>query len=127
MSDEWRQQYQAYIRSPEWQSRRQMMFAKFGKKCMWCGDTRRLQVHHIHYHTLGHEGAEDLEIVCPGCHADADIQRAREGERRAVNALYAARLSGWATKKYGEDWVESADDSIAEEFQEWQERKDMSA
>jgi hypothetical protein len=123
--DEWQARYRAYLRSPRWQEVRRMAFAHYGRECQWCGATRRLQVHHLHYHTLGRERPEDLEILCPACHADADIRRTRESERRAAVALYRARLSGWASRKYGEDWASGGDwESIAEEFAGWIETKE---
>jgi hypothetical protein len=120
MSTDWRRRYREYLGSPQWQEKRRMAFAHYGHECQWCGATRRLQVHHLHYHTVGHEGPEDLEILCPACHADADIRRAREGERRAAEALYQAQLEGWASRKYGEDWADRHDPQIVEEeFDEW--------
>jgi len=125
LSDEWRQQYREYLRSPEWQRKRQAAFAHYGRECQWCGDKKRLQVHHLHYRTLGSESPEDLEILCPGCHADADIRRARESEARSAAALYEAQLDGWASEKYGEEWEDHCDvDSVECEFLEWLERQE---
>lgn len=41
-------------------------------KCCMCGQTNentRLQIHHLHYRTLGNENPmTDLATVCPACH-----------------------------------------------------------
>jgi hypothetical protein len=61
--------YQLYLRSKEWQDRRQMMFELRGKKCELCGSFEdRLQIHHLHYRTLYKETSQDLMILCQNCH-----------------------------------------------------------
>ena len=53
----------------------------------------RLEVHHLHYGTLGRERPQDVAILCPACH-----ERAHR-ERRCNNMLRA-----WLAMTYGQDW-----------------------
>lgn len=61
--------YKAYIHSKAWQTKRRMMFALYDC-CALCGSKENLQVHHLHYDTLGKETAKDLAVVCLTCHED---------------------------------------------------------
>jgi 5-methylcytosine-specific restriction endonuclease McrA len=63
-----RVKYYDYIVSPAWYARRRQLFDKRGEKCELCGNPEDLQVHHLTYKRLGKEHAEDLQILCRGCH-----------------------------------------------------------
>jgi 5-methylcytosine-specific restriction endonuclease McrA len=113
-------EYRDYLRSDRWRAIRDWAFALHGRKCQECGETGGLEVHHLHYDTLGRERPEDLRVLCWRCHEGADRTRADEARQRSEEALYRARLDGWASKKYGEDWGESGDaEEIEEEFDDW--------
>jgi 5-methylcytosine-specific restriction endonuclease McrA len=118
-------EYRDYMGSPRWRAIRDWAFALHGGRCQECGATSGLEVHHLHYDTLGRERPEDLRVLCPGCHAAADRARADEGRHRSQAALYRARLDGWASKKYGEDWESWRDAAaIEEEFDAWLEERE---
>jgi 5-methylcytosine-specific restriction endonuclease McrA len=76
-------EYEAVIRSPEWQrfADEQRLLARF--KCESDGCGRRLSfeldVHHLHYLRLGRERPEDVLVLCPMCHREFDDRR-RAGE-----------------------------------------------
>jgi 5-methylcytosine-specific restriction endonuclease McrA len=36
--------------------------------CEDCGERLALQLHHLHYDTIGCESPEDLQALCDGCH-----------------------------------------------------------
>ncbi len=85
--------YRAYIRSPAWARKRahkvlrdgkldelaKLVIARSGRftntvfvACERCGDRHnvwQLEFHHKTYERLGHELLEDLEMLCPECHA----------------------------------------------------------
>lgn len=61
--------YHDYLRSPEWQIRRQWMLALAHNACQFCNATDRLQVHHRTYERLGEELPADLTVLCDDCHA----------------------------------------------------------
>ena len=70
--------YQKYIHSRAWSNRKKKWLKKT-PFCEVCGSSRRLQVHHKHYRTLGKEKREDVRILCKGCH-----ENLHEGKVRGV-------------------------------------------
>ena len=56
--------YQAYINSEHWQTKRKTV----EQKCFVCGDTIRLDIHHKSYKRLGNEKKKDLIALCRTCH-----------------------------------------------------------
>lgn len=70
------QEYDAYMKSPEWESKRQQRLKLDHYRCAYCGrpqsDKCRLQVHHTSYAHLRDEVVErDLISLCPRCHMKA--------------------------------------------------------
>ena len=62
--------YQDYLRTPEWNYRRREMVKNAERRCERCGRySPSLNVHHRTYERLGNELAEDLEVLCAGCHS----------------------------------------------------------
>lgn len=70
--------YYEYIDSKEWKAKRQEAFAFYGERCSLCGKKKNLQVHHIHYRTLGKEDVRDLTILCGGCHSSFEKRKKRK-------------------------------------------------
>jgi len=60
--------YHEYLKSPEWEIVRQMMFRLRGEKCELCGSESFIQVHHLHYQNIFDERPDDLQVVCRSCH-----------------------------------------------------------
>lgn len=84
LTEERREQYVAYMRSPEWRARRDRALRDGGEKCAQCNSQKDLHVHHWSYERLGREQERDLEVLCKSCHRNADMYR-RLNER---NGLY---------------------------------------
>ena len=61
--------YEDYLRTPEWQERRQRQIALDGSHCRLCNSSERLQVHHRTYANRGNEQPGDLVTLCDNCHA----------------------------------------------------------
>jgi hypothetical protein len=59
--------YVAYLRSPEWATRRAEALARAGGRCERCGAPAR-EVHHRTYERVGAERPEDLQALCAPCH-----------------------------------------------------------
>lgn len=80
-----------------------------------------LEVHHLNYDRIGSELDIDLEVLCRECHVDADKEREERVSADADDRRYSARLDGWASKVYGENWAESSDggEAAAEDFERW--------
>ena len=114
-------EYLIYLSSPEWKSKRHEALRRADYHCQRCPQWGQpLDVHHKSYERLGCELPSDLEVLCRPCHKIADSQRAQATQER----VYHARLNGWATKKYGNDWDTWQDpDMVEEEFESWLEHK----
>jgi hypothetical protein len=117
--------YETYMVSGEWAERRALALESAAHRCQRCGALGGLEVHHKHYRTLGAERAEDLEVLCMPCHEVADREREARTAVENAAALYDARLNGWASKKYGDDWFASCDETeVAEDFEDWLDRRE---
>jgi len=118
-------EYRAYIASAKWRRLRADMIKLAENKCQACGAASpRLSVHHITYERLGKERPSDLLVLCSFCHEHADRKRERDVAASAARHHWNARLDGWATKRYGEDWNYYYDESeVEEEFEEWLDRR----
>ena len=58
-----RQEYRQYLKSDHWQSLRQWALDRYGK-CLICGETSGLDVHHNTYDRLGVELPNDVVVLC---------------------------------------------------------------
>lgn len=71
--------YTQYMQSPAWQKRRAARLALAQYRCERCDAYGvAVEVHHLHYRSLGHEADEDLEVLCKPCHDRADAERRGE-------------------------------------------------
>lgn len=61
-------EYKLYLKSPEWEAKRQQALERDNRECRGCGCKKNLQVHHIRYDNLGHEPLNDLTTLCAECH-----------------------------------------------------------
>ena len=68
VKQEWQKKYRAYLKSPRWEYIKEHIHLVRDGRCERCGSTERLEVHHKHYRTVFHEGANDLELLCHICH-----------------------------------------------------------
>jgi len=68
ITDEWRQKYLDYLKSPEWRKIRIECIIHWGGKCVLCCSEDRLQGHHRTYKNLYHETVEDVVPLCFKCH-----------------------------------------------------------
>ena len=62
--------YHEYIASAAWRKKRRKALRHYKHRCVVCGSTDNLHVHHKHYRTLFRESMADLEVRCAGCHAN---------------------------------------------------------
>lgn len=61
--------YYEYLKTTRWKRKRTEVFKYHGRKCKYCTETKGLQVHHLHYKSLGNEDVKrDLIPLCSGCH-----------------------------------------------------------
>jgi len=63
-------EYDEYLSSPEWKTRRRMKILEVGERCQLCdSDKKPLHVHHRTYDRRGDEHPMDLTVLCEPCHA----------------------------------------------------------
>lgn len=61
--------YDAYLRSKVWQSKRRRAIRRAGGACQVCNARRPLEVHHREYpDRWGNEPDDDLVVLCAACH-----------------------------------------------------------
>jgi HNH endonuclease len=85
--------WQEYIGSPQWAIKRAERLEIDHHRCVVCkgdGSDYRLEVHHLHYQTLGDENALlDLVTACSRCHPFLDdIRKARTYAARSHNPTF---------------------------------------
>lgn len=122
----WEEQYAAYIRSPKWRQLRRQKLAQVGERCQRCGCskwTRKLEVHHLHYNSFGHESLDDLAVMCSACHPLADGLReyfvGRSQLRRQAEREWGP-FHEWASSQWGRGWWCGFDqDGILFRFRQW--------
>jgi hypothetical protein len=62
--------YQEYLKTPEWQARRERHLRAVGYRCQLCNVANvPLEVHHRPYERRGEELFTDLLALCPKCHS----------------------------------------------------------
>src|SRR5262249_33409821 len=75
----WRHDYNFHIGSTERKRFRCEVIEQRGNRCERCWHVSAyLELHHKHYHSLGSEQREDVELLCPKCHKGADEARCEE-------------------------------------------------
>jgi hypothetical protein len=63
-----RREYDLYLSSSHWRSLAARIKTARGNRCERCGETERLDAHHLTYDRIGHERDEDLMVLCRECH-----------------------------------------------------------
>jgi len=66
--------YNEYLGSQHWLDIRKKMIEKLGEECevKGCKEKKGLQIHHLHYQTIGTESFRDLVMLCPKHHKEAE-------------------------------------------------------
>jgi hypothetical protein len=67
--------YHAYLRSQEWQVKRDAVAWRSGNRCEGCHRRRARDVHHLTYVRKYHEPLADLIHLCGSCHAARHSRR----------------------------------------------------
>lgn len=60
--------YTAYLKTPAWQTRRDLVLRRANYICEGCGKNRATQVHHTTYDHICNEFLWELVAVCRSCH-----------------------------------------------------------
>lgn len=59
--------YPAYLQTHHWGQLKKRK-AWFSHSCCLCGETQRIELHHLNYDRIGHERNEDVRWLCRECH-----------------------------------------------------------
>lgn len=65
-----KQKYKVYLKSAHWKQLRLKILLRDNYKCRLCGNSSKLEVHHLTYNNKGKENLDDLITVCSKCHRD---------------------------------------------------------
>lgn len=113
-------EYLAHLQSPEWRAVRARILSRARGVCEECETAPATEVHHLTYERLGHELDSDLQALCRPCHALADEVREHDAPRKR----YERGLRTYASKRWGEDALDTGDpDQMEDAFDAWLERK----
>lgn len=153
MKPEQSAQYRDHLTSEKWRKFTPHAIVAKGGKCEVCGSFMGLQVHHLHYKSLGREMLCDVKVVCQLCHPQADADRRlqayldavlsgkemRRHRQREEEARWNAAVIRFMERKHGSNWSLSYTWENAEGFysehldwldspagEEWKERKEES-
>jgi len=127
--------YARYNRSPEWRKICRLVKQRAGNRCERCrpGDVQigRLSVHHLTYDRFMREKLTDLQLLCDHHHEIADHERERQTreayEEAGEEAMDAAGMNTYFTKKLGRNWADHFGSDIASAYEEWDEWKQRKA
>lgn len=89
--------YRTYLDSDDWLVFRESVLAAYDHTCCeCCSSLGVLQVHHLHYHTLGWEDIDDVVVLCRDCHAVADrIRQIATTARRHLDRGARVAVKAW--------------------------------
>jgi 5-methylcytosine-specific restriction endonuclease McrA len=73
---QWWATYTAYLQTPEWFAKRQVVFHRANGVCEGCRRLPAVHVHHLTYERVGDELLFDLVAVCRACHQKAHPNKA---------------------------------------------------
>ncbi|MDE2105272.1 MAG: hypothetical protein KGL39_49055 [Patescibacteria group bacterium] len=65
---QWWADYNAYLQTPEWKARRDLVLARAKGICEGCLKNKATQVHHLTYAHVGDELLFELVAICDICH-----------------------------------------------------------
>ncbi len=108
--------YDEYINSAAWKRKRLARLEVSGYKCENCGISKfsaRLEVHHKSYDNFGHESIEELIVLCPECHADADEQREIERENDRADSALIKGFENWMDNGNTKGWRRLSNDRLS--------------
>lgn len=95
--------YQEYLESEWWVSRRQAYYRRYPKVCWVCGSDRRVQLHHLPsgYDNLFGEDDSDLVPLCGGACHEAVHRLIDQGEDpEHAHEVLRERFLAWKLNVY---------------------------
>lgn len=92
--------YFEYLKSDHWRNLKLSAFNKYGRFCNFCGNRKRIEVHHLRYpNPLESATEEDVVPLCERCHKSAhkimSMHVNRHLDREALNVLVCESLKSY--------------------------------
>lgn len=102
-----REEYAAYLASPQWEHLRAMVWSRERGRCQGCGFAicGEGHVHHTTYDRVGAELLCDLLLLCPGCHrrihgqAEPSSRLVELDDDRGINAASVEEQDAWLLER----------------------------
>jgi hypothetical protein len=95
--------YQQRISSAQWKTLKSKVIEQRGSRCERCEQvSASLHLHHVHYRSLGSEQPEDVELLCPECHTEADEARAAKSRPKHVEPQEGLIVGTDGAARWGE-------------------------
>jgi hypothetical protein len=92
--------YHQHVSSAQWKILKREVIEQRGNRCERCGQvSASLELHHVHYRSLGSEQPDDVELLCPECHTKADEARAAKRRPKRYEPV-----EGWIVGIDGDHW-----------------------
>lgn len=105
--------YKTYINSEEWKKKASKAREMARYSCEECEKRHpHLEVHHLSYQNLYRERWNDIGVLCPTCHEEAD----------RIRDFWTGYFT-WLEKKYGKNYRRFDTLARRAEFQEWLDKK----
>lgn len=85
IKENWFKDYNRYLNSPEWRSKREKVLKRDNHRCQCCLENYATQVHHKSYEFVDLAGSEpcfDLVSVCTPCHDKIEEMKAKNRESK---------------------------------------------
>jgi hypothetical protein len=122
--------YQTYIKSERWQQIRAWAIEAARSRCQRCDVLMlpgAIQVHHLHYQTLGREMPGDIQVLCGNCHVAVTENQRKDrqewGRRKDLRKQMErdwARLVKWGNGEWGNGWwTQLSDEDLFNTYQEF--------
>jgi len=79
--------YREYLASPHWEHTKFLKLKASNYKCHICREEDNLEIHHLHYKSLGKEHMDDLLTLCTNCHIYAHKLWPKQPNTLSANAI----------------------------------------
>ena len=84
---EWKRAYEAYLRTPEWARRRDLVILRAQGNCEGCRSMPPVDVHHVTYAHAGEEFLFELVALCRQCHQRLHLEQEDESAAQSGSSL----------------------------------------
>lgn len=81
-TDEVFKDYDSYLKGKHWKLKKKEFYNHNERKCVKCGKTTELHVHHMTYENIGNESLSDLICLCRDCHNKVHDKKPQKKKKR---------------------------------------------